>query len=37
VISKTRKRFWETPNEALSWETWNLIIEKDGDKPEKDK
>jgi hypothetical protein len=29
VIRVIKKRFWEAPNENLSWETWNLIAEND--------
>jgi hypothetical protein len=29
VIWVTKKRFWEAPNENLSWETRNLIAEND--------
>jgi hypothetical protein len=29
VIRITKKRFWEAPNENLTWETWNLIAEND--------
>jgi hypothetical protein len=35
VIWNTQKGFWD-PNEGLSWETRNLIIEKNEDKLEKE-
>ena len=36
VICVTKKRFQEAPNENLSRETKNLIVEKDKDVPEKE-
>ena len=36
VICVTKNRFQESPNENLSRETKNLIVEKDKDVPEKE-
>ena len=36
VIWVTKKRFWEAPNKSLSWESRNLILEKDKSMPERE-